>query len=1199
MIALVVYSTALWSQNWVGFSRSEPTAPEINLITSNAQTVTFEVNVPGIYTKDTVVNGIAFTRLTLPNGGAINSAGSPEIPVLTYNVAIPDCESIEVEYSINSKQNMAPCWVYPKPVMVLEQNTDGAEMYVEQFAFNPIAYTQPYSPEPVAIISSSGALRAQRYVEVMINAVEFCPVTKQLSVKDKIEVTLTFTNPKGDIRQNVGIFNKVAANAFINYEDDGISASVNDKAFEKPGFTRGNVQWFTLSDTAQAATIPGDYLIITVPEFFDENNPNSQLKRLAEHRAFYNGFDVSIVNVDNILSLPFFYEGNPANPYEPDAYKKEQRMRTFIRRVFEGKNAQHTQDGKLGYVLLVGDNHGANEGMPTAWEHCAVYQTCTEPYPSDHYFCCVTKNTSGFYDRFGDLFIGRFSVESPAHLFNMVEKTINFETEYSPKSWRHSAGFTIGGLFNANYFVSYNNFVSNLVNQKGWNCTIVDWYQNSNTLDPTLNYLNDGVTFVQYIGHGSTESWASNLYINALDQFLNNNYKTPFINALTCSSGGFDNKQCLAEYITREWPNMGSVGYIGATRIAAFLAAPFTDVNNLPYQGYYPYFLFAKNISIAGELMLTSKSASEGFTPPQDYLFTLFGDPALNIFAEGYEITRDETVYSTDQANIKCPIRLHNNATFTLSSNSILSFQTNGKLIIESNGNVKIKGDVLIKGSNQVNTDTETSIHCKGGGFYIDTIGNGFFDNPSIKFQNLPGGIILENAQSELSPFAYGYKLRNVIFDNTPLLHRGTRLNISNCSFRASDVKTSVSIFDIDSCTFKSSTFLSDNSEFPKIIIHDYINIVNCQFSGNNNNLAIQLIGLYKFHLGRNKISGYKAGISLTISGSTLSLINVVNDRSPSGLICYNDISNCGIGIGLYNSSAVIAGNNIYNNDFGVNLYNNSYTFFDSGIIEPQIIRDCSSIELYASRNAFPTIFHYNKIIDEDNLGNDYNDPLLWWDYENIFSSETPLIDISCNYWGENFIPAEDIHPYDQFIVDPVWEPGKSGSPTPEPAEILYQSGLDDFSNEDYSNAETTFKNLIETYPKSSFAIAALHELFALEQFTDNDYYKLYGYYASIAPTDTALFAVADFLATRCHVKEKNWQPAVDWYEDRIENPPSYQDSVFAVIDLGDIHLMMAADTAGAPGAKCALVSYRLADIKPHSKQLGVSGGQCRGNTMN
>ena len=149
--------------------------------------------------------------------------------------------------------------------------------------------------------------------------------------------------------------------------------------------------------------------------------------------------------------------------------------------------------------------------------------------------------------------------------------------------------------------------------------------------------------------------------------------------------------------------------------------------------------------------------------------------------------------------------------------------------------------------------------------------------------------------------------------------------------------------------------------------------------------------------------------------------------------------------------------------------------------------------------------------------------------------------------------------------------------------ETLYFAGLDYFAEEDYPNAEATFKELLDTYPESHFAIAALHELFALEHFTDNDFYKLYGYYTAFTPADSNLFEVAEFLKTRCHVKEKNWQPAVNWYENRIENPPSYQDSIFAVIDLGDIHLMMEGDTAN--GAKSGNCYYRLAEIKPKSKQ--------------
>jgi hypothetical protein len=523
---LFVFSTN--AQQWVSFSSSEPKASELNLITSNAQTVTFSVSIPGIYTLDTL-NSPTFTRLTLPGGVAVNPVGSPELPVLTYRVAIPNCDGVEVEYRIDSKISMIPCWVYPKPEMVVEQNPDGSKTLVEQFAFDPAAYAKPYLPKSAAIISSSGALRAQRYVEVMINTVEFCPVTKQLEVINNIEVTLTFTNPQGNLRQNVGIFNKVAAHTFINYEDDGMSAAINDKAFEKQGFSPGNVNWITLHNAADADTITADYLIITVPEFFTSNNPNSQLKRLAEHRAHYNGFDVAIVNVENVIadSVGFYYEGNPhtTDPTEPwEKYQKEQRMRTFIKRVYEGENAQHTGDGKLAYVLLVGDNYenanGNNEGMPTSWDWIDYYNPAPMPNPgktdcaSDYYFTCVTQDSVwGGYDPFGDLFIGRFSVEDSTQLYNMVQKTINHETEYSPKTWRRSAGFFMGLIASPIYHTTYLDWVSGVVQKKGWKCNTVSWWFDTGGTpyikEPTLNCLNSGVAFALYFGHGTWYSWQS------------------------------------------------------------------------------------------------------------------------------------------------------------------------------------------------------------------------------------------------------------------------------------------------------------------------------------------------------------------------------------------------------------------------------------------------------------------------------------------------------------------------------------------------------------------------------------------------------------------------------------------------------------------------------------------------------------------
>ena len=56
-------------------------------------------------------------------------------------------------------------------------------------------------------------------------------------------------------------------------------------------------------------------------------------------------------------------------------------------------------------------------------------------------------------------------------------------------------------------------------------------------------------------------------------------------------------------------------------------------------------------------------------------------------------------------------------------------------------------------------------------------------------------------------------------------------------------------------------------------------------------------------------------------------------------------------------------------------------------------------------------------------------------------------------------------------------------------------------------------------------------------------------------------------------------------YGEAIYPPASYQNSVFAVIDLGDFHLMMEADTAGKGAKGATACYYRFENIKPKSKQ--------------
>ena len=186
-------------------------------------------------------------------------------------MAIPECSNVVVTYNVVSQQDLASGWVYPVPEKVIEQNAQDYNGMVEQFAFNPAAYAIPRIIEPAATLLSSGSLRTQHYAEIIVNPIEFCPVKQQITIIDQIVVTLAFTDPQGDIRQDLGMFQKSAALAFINYEDDGRSALMYDKAFEKAGFTRGTVGWINIQSPNQARNITADYVIVCTPAFFNSD----------------------------------------------------------------------------------------------------------------------------------------------------------------------------------------------------------------------------------------------------------------------------------------------------------------------------------------------------------------------------------------------------------------------------------------------------------------------------------------------------------------------------------------------------------------------------------------------------------------------------------------------------------------------------------------------------------------------------------------------------------------------------------------------------------------------------------------------------------------------------------------------------------------------------------------------------------------
>ena len=1366
VMMVLLLSIAVNAQQWVSFGGRAEGAPEVTVQSSTARSVSFEISIPGIYATDTVVNGTSYTRLILPGGFALNPVGSPENPVLTYKVAIPNCDGVDVSYNVVSRQRIPSCWVYPVPKIIFDSTTNTS---VEQFAFNSAAYAQPYSPESAATVISTGALRAQKYREIAVKVVEFCPVSRQLSVIDKVEVTLTFANPVGDLRQNVGIFNSVATNAFINYEDDGMSALVNDKAYEKTNYIQGQVTWFNLTDTAQAKNISADYLILTVPEFF--NPHNADLQRLANHRAYYNGYDVVIVNISQVLGLNFYYEDDPII-----TYKSEQKIRTFIRRVYEGKKAKHTKDGHLAFVLLVGEDKPGNNGMRASRDH-NVTDFQGMKYPSDYYYTCVTKDNTGNYDPYGDLFIGRFSVKTSAHLYNMVQKTITHETINTIDSWRRTAGFTHGNFYQG-FTTPLNNYLNEIANEKGWSYKMVDYGAlNGAIRQPTLNYMNNKVIFMQYLGESplagywfDRTSWEDNLNINFFDSELHNDYSTPFINTVLDAGCNFTYSDvCLGEFLTRSSPTKGAVGYVGATsltNIMGYFTEPLNP-NKLDPHARYPHFLIKKNISIAGDLMLTCKLSflNELFLireREQQYGYVLLGDPALNILAkagcvtlaansnlttpvvlnegecltipengivnlsntgsitlnggaleigknakiignsqnnsnlfiklqkgildvgDGITIENAVVVTSYSLSNVKfnnvkftrnntenvalymnncsfnnCSVTLNNDnrdATITGSSftNTILSlksFLTNYDMVMKF-ANTQFTGSTISHSSRKFEatectfTDCTVTLNNDNGDATVEITS---FTNCQLNLKLTPGmmlnrmtfwhtqftgcSIVHSNHQfkTEYCHFTdcnltlnnnnnneaiitnsfftdcnlYSSSLADenpglmeliyTDFTNSPIYHSQHKLKMTHCHFwDRSDIIANYPVVDISFCYFWASGFCTKLPihPMPNALFTPFVKINKSTFFNTGEYIigddliygkgyvystaSIMIDKVKEFEITGNTISnGYVSGgkgIVLPPNpvpyGEGIYLNNAGQGNVDNRLVLGNDISWCETGLYVYNSKATFKNNDIHDNANGIKLFNNSSTSFsgDASLNNGrQYIRNNSSYQLYATKGAFPQLFAFN-IISKDNNPHSY--PWIYYDETRGNDPGNPpyvAIHAEYNCWGSNFVQATDLYPAGRYSINPAWCPPAGGSGISlSPAEELYESALEYFANESYASAKTTFLNLITTYPQNELAIASLHELFALEQFLDNDYATLHDYYAAFTPADTTLFDVADFLATRCNVIDQNWQPAIDWYENRIENPPSYPDSVFAVIDLGDIHLMMENDSLKA-----------------------------------
>jgi len=486
--SLLFFTHSFGQGVWVPFNSQTPEDISVEITESDNISVQYDISIPGMYRSDTTVSNTTFNRIQLAGYNSSITVGQPEIPYVKHLIAIPECDEVTLSFTVTSNSTLNEYFIYPSPDFEEVVLPDSNSVVQEVFAYDSAAYQQNQNfPLLEAEIISTGYFRDQKYAEVCVYPIQFNPTSGILSLNTNYELTLTFTNPSGPVNVNTGIFNNVATNVFLNYESSGISASINDRSDKT-----GNVSWIELISTAQASTIVADYLIITDGVFWDPFGYNCDLLELAKHRSTYNGFDVAIVRVEEIMSL--FYTAM-TEPYE-----KEIAIRKFITAVYEGANANNTYDGKLGYVLLVGDAiKGEAYGIPASYDQNPGTTFFGDPYPSDYYYSCLTEYQPDLNDAYGDVFIGRFCCDEITQLNNIVQKTIFYETEFNNLAWKKNIGtfFGTSACNNGYYITDFIAYLDGLVSNQGFNTSY--FYSTAN--DPwyeCISYLRNPSSLIYF-----------------------------------------------------------------------------------------------------------------------------------------------------------------------------------------------------------------------------------------------------------------------------------------------------------------------------------------------------------------------------------------------------------------------------------------------------------------------------------------------------------------------------------------------------------------------------------------------------------------------------------------------------------------------------------------------------------------------------
>ncbi|MCP4696249.1 MAG: hypothetical protein GY862_05315 [Gammaproteobacteria bacterium] len=175
----------------IGMLPSHAASPHgIAVAETDSDLITLEYKPAEIQTAERVIKGRRYQKIHMPDTGAANEPGQPQLPMRGALIAIPEGARLQVSIADSDSEIRSGYLVSPAPAFnpsdleTPDFIPDGQSYRTDRF--------QPAAPVKIGII---GHIREQRVAQIQFFPVQHNPVQQTLRIYKRLRVKVSFSNP--------------------------------------------------------------------------------------------------------------------------------------------------------------------------------------------------------------------------------------------------------------------------------------------------------------------------------------------------------------------------------------------------------------------------------------------------------------------------------------------------------------------------------------------------------------------------------------------------------------------------------------------------------------------------------------------------------------------------------------------------------------------------------------------------------------------------------------------------------------------------------------------------------------------------------------------------------------------------------------------------------------------------------------------